>query len=107
MKELNKNSIVKTISMWLVLGVLGIIGTWISMSIIQLSLIPIIIGLGTAILGIIIYESIHNNSLTTIPKKDYLAYSLIFIGFTFAWMIAWIIFLCYFRHSTYMYTIYL
>jgi len=119
MKIQNKRSIWKTISLWLIIVGIGIIGTLISLSIIPISLIPLLIGLITAIFGFLIYNQIRRNKcqrknvlakdimMVKIKNNNYLAYSLIFIGFTLAWIFAWFLFLCYFRYSTYMITIYL
>ena len=90
------------IIMWSILVVIGIIGTIVSSQIIPITPILIILGAIIAILGFIIYESYQGVSYQT-----YASLTLLFIGFTFAWMILWFLFLCYFRYSTYMLTVYL
>ena len=102
----------KNMALWLLLIVLGIIGTIISMLVIPISPIPIVLGLLSLVTGIIMHYSLLNmkTNFSTEDSKtqnNYFGFALIFIGFTLAWLIAWFIFVCYFRYSTYMFTIYL
>ncbi len=97
---------------WSILIGLGIIGTALSLLVIPISFIPIVFGIIMLVLGIGIFhahQSDHNSIrfLKPIKQKRYFGLTLVFIGFTLAWIIAWFVFLCYFRYSTYLFATYL
>jgi hypothetical protein len=115
----------KSIVLWVTLLGIGIIGTFVSLQMIPIYPIFIVLVLILTLYGFIVHESFKKcneqnngtrievtkkasvNSRTRIKDNSSLAYLLIFIGFTLAWMIAWFVLLCYFRYSTYMLTVYL
>ena len=97
---------------WSILIVIGIIGTGISLLLIPISPIYIVLGIMLLLFGhavLYIHQTDHN--IIKIPKiikqKAYFGFALIFSGFTLSWILAWFTFLCYFRYSTYLFTIYL
>ena len=72
----------------------------------------IIFGILLLLLGFgILHTHQTDQNIIRIPKvikqKAYFGLTLLFIGFTLAWILAWFAFLCYFRYSTHLFTIYL
>jgi len=91
---------------------LGIIGTGLSLLVIPISPIPIVLGIMLLVTGFGIFRTHQTDqNIIKIPKvikqKGYFGLTLVFTGFTLSWMMAWFVFLRYFRYSTYLFTIYL
>ncbi len=98
--------------LWPILIGLGIVGTALSLLIIPISLNPILFGIIILVFGFGIFHAHHTDqNIIRLPKvikqKGYFGLTLVFIGFTLSWIIAWFGFLCYLRYSTYLFTTYL